>query len=63
MKKSNIDLSSENDSASDRDSAKIALQVQHTKTLIYDNSTDYQNQIENIKEAARLCVRNYQVCF
>lgn len=36
---------------------------ERNKTLIFDNSREYQKQIENIKEAARLCAKNYQASF
>uniref|UniRef100_A0AC34EZV0 Uncharacterized protein n=1 Tax=Panagrolaimus sp. ES5 TaxID=591445 RepID=A0AC34EZV0_9BILA len=48
-------LSTEPSSASERSERK-----EKTRTVIYDNSKEYQKQMEQVKERARLCIQSYK---
>lgn len=33
------------------------------KTVVFDNSKEYEKRMEIVKETARLCIQNYKVIF
>lgn len=57
-----ISESEESSSEFERRTPRASIETQQQKqTVIFDNSKEYEREIESIKKAARLSIQNYKV--